>query len=247
MQLIPTIELQNGHPVSLYRGRLEEPQIWHVDPCDCVRRFAHAGAEWIHVTDFDAVAGGAPQDALLQALIRAAEAPLQVGGGVRSRERIEHLLDMGVGRVVIGTAALNQPDLVKAAAKYHPDQIVLAVDVYQGRVMTHGWRETSAFTPEDFIDYFKDDPLAAIMVTDIDSDLSDAEASLALVTDLAAHSRHPVIASGLVRTLDDLARLKYVRNVSGAVVGRALFNKSVDLGEALKLAARPIEEVAEFL
>ncbi|WP_417523166.1 HisA/HisF-related TIM barrel protein [Marinovum sp.] len=247
MQLYPTIELQNGQPVSLYRGRLEEPQIWHLDPRDCVRGFAHAGAEWIHVTDFDAVAGQAPQDALLQELILAAEAPLQVGGGVRSRERIEQLLDMGVGRVVIGTAALNQPDLVHEAAKYHPDQIVLAVDVYQGRVMTHGWRETSAFAPGDFIDHFKGDPLAAIMVTDIDSDLSDAEASLALVTDLAAQSRHPVIASGLVRTLDDLARLKYVRNVAGAVVGRALFNKSVDLGEALALAAAPVEEVAGFL
>lgn len=247
MQLYPTIELLNGQPVSLYRGRLEEPQIWHRDPCDCVRGFAHAGAEWIHVTDFDAIAGKVPQDGLLQDLIRAAEAPLQIGGGVRSRERIEHLLDMGAGRVVIGTAALNQPDLVKSAAKYHPDQIVLAVDVYRGRVMTHGWRETSAYAPGDFIAHFAEDPLAAIMVTDIDSDLSECEASLALVTDLAAQSRHPVIASGLVRSLDDLARLKYVRNVSGAVVGRALFNRNVDLGEALALARAPVEEVAGFI
>ncbi len=247
MQLYPTIELQHGHPVSLYRGRLDEPQIWHVDPCDCVRRFAHAGAEWIHVTDFDAVAGAPPQDDLLQAVIRAAEAPVQLGGGIRSRERIEHLLDMGAGRVVIGTAALANPDLVHAAAKYHPDQIVLAVDVYRGRVMTHGWRETSAYAPGDFIAHFSADPLAAIIVTDIDSDISDAEASLALVTDLAGQARHPVIASGLVRSLDDLARLKYVRNVSGALVGRALFNKSVDLGAALALAAAPVEEVAQFL
>lgn len=247
MQLYPTIELQAGRVVSLYRGRLDEPQIWHRDPLDCARGFAHAGAEWIHVTDFDAVAGQPPQDDLLQDLIRAAEVPIQFGGGVRSRERIEHLIDMGVGRVVIGTAAVSNPALVKAAAKYHPDQIVLAVDVYQGRVMSHGWRETSAFAPGDFLAQFSDDPLAAVIVTDIDADISDAEASLALVTELAGASRHPVIASGLVRTLDDLARLKYVRNVAGAVVGRALFNKSVDLGEALALAAGPTEAVAAFM
>lgn len=247
MQLYPTIEVQNGKPVSLVRGRLDEPQIWHVDPVETVRSFARAGAEWIHVTDFDAVDGKPPQDDLLRELVLAAEVPLQVGGGIRSRERVAHLLDMGVGRVVLGTVAVGYPDLLKEMAKYHPDQIVLAVDVFEGRVMSKGWRETSTYSPGDFIDWFQDDPLAAIMVTDIDSDISDAEASLALVSDLAGRSRHPVIASGLVRTLDDLARLKYVRNVSGALVGRALFNKSIDLGAALELAARPLEEVAEFM
>ena len=221
MQLYPTIELQNGKPVSLYRGRLEEPQIWHVDPVETVRGFAQAGAEWIHVTDFDAIEGKPPQDDLLRALVLAAEVP--------------------------GTVALTSPDFVKEVAKYHPDQVVLAVDVFEGRVMSNGWRETSAYEPADFISWFAEDPLAALLVTDIDSDLGDAEASLSLVTDLAERARHPVIASGLVRTLDDLSRLKYVRNVSGAVVGRALFDKSVDLEAALALAAQPLEETAEFM
>lgn len=247
MQLYPTIELLSGKPVSLYRGRLEEPQIWHVDPVETVRGFAQAGAEWIHVTDFDAIEGKPPQDDLLRALVLAAEVPVQVGGGIRSRERVTQLLDMGVGRVVLGTVALTSPDFVKEVAKYHPDQVVLAVDVFEGRVMSNGWRETSAYEPADFISWFAEDPLAALLVTDIDSDLGDAEASLSLVTDLAERARHPVIASGLVRTLDDLSRLKYVRNVSGAVVGRALFDKSVDLEAALALAAQPLEETAEFI
>ena len=248
MIIFPAIDLKGGNVVRLAEGDMDRATIYGDNPGEQAARFAEAGASWLHVVDLDgAFAGEAVNAHAVEAILKRFPGKVQLGGGIRTREGAERWLELGVARVVIGTAALNQPDLVKAAAKYHPDQIVLAVDVYQGRVMTHGWRETSAFTPEDFIDYFKDDPLAAIMVTDIDSDLSDAEASLALVTDLAAHSRHPVIASGLVRTLDDLARLKYVRNVSGAVVGRALFNKSVDLGEALKLAARPIEEVAEFL
>lgn len=247
MQIYPTLEIQNGRAVSLHRGRLEEPQVWDTDPIEAVKGFAAAGASWIHVTDFDAVEGNAPQDDLMRELIRAAEIPLQVGGGVRSRERISHLLDMGVGRVVLGTLALSWPDLVKEAAKFHPDQIVLAVDVFEGKVMSHGWREKSAYAPGDFIDWFAEDPLAALLVTDIDSDLGENEASLALVTELAERSRHPVIASGLVRTLDDVSRLKYVRNVAGAVVGRALFNRSVDLEAAVALAAQPLEEVAEFM
>lgn len=247
MQLYPTIELLNGKPVSLYRGRLEEPQIWHVDPVETVRGFAQAGATWIHVTDFDAIAGGPPQDDLLRALILAAGVPVQVGGGIRSQERVSQLFDMGAGRVVLGTVAVSAPDFVKELAKYHPDQVVLAVDVFEGRVMSNGWRETSAYAPADFLGWYQEDPLAAIMITDIDSDLAESEASLALVTELAGVSRHPVIASGLVRRLDDLSRLKYVRNVAGAVVGRALFDKSVDLDEALALAAHPLEETAAFI
>lgn len=247
MQLYPTIELQNGKPVNLHRGRLDEPQIWHVDPVEKAREFAQAGAEWINVTDFDAITGSEPQDALLTEIIRAAGVPVQVGGGVRSRERIEALLDLGAGRVVVGTSALTNPDMVKEAAKYHPDQVVLALDVFEGQVMSEGWRTTSAFAPGDFLGWFADDPLAAVIITDIDSDIGESEASLALVTDLAGQTPHPVIARGLSRSMDELSRLKYVPGVHGAVIGRSLFDKSVDLREALALAAQPVGEKAEFM
>lgn len=238
MIIYPTIELQGGRCVSLSRGRFEEPQIWHVDPVEKACEFAAAGAEWMQVTDLDAIAGEGDNAGIIERIIREAGIPVQVAGGIRSRARIEAWLDAGAGRVIVGTAAVTNPDLVREAAKLHPDAVVLAVDVYKGYVMSQGWRETSAFLPADFIARFDDVPLSAILVTDIDADVGDTDATLGLISGLAAETRTPVIASGLVRELDDIARLKYVNNIAGAVVGRALFNRAISLEEALE-AARP--------
>ncbi len=247
MIIYPTIELMGGHCVSLRRGRLDEPTIWHVDPVERACAFAEAGAEWLHVTDFDAVSGGTGSRDIVERIIREAAIPVQLAGGFRSREKIDDWLDRGAGRVVVATLAALDPAAVKAAAKYHPDQIVLAVDVWQGRVMIKGWTQESAFTPKDFIRAYEDDPLAAILVTDVDNDIDATEGSLGVISGLVAFARAPVIASGVVHTLDDVARLKYVRNVSGAIVGRALFNRSVDLAEALAVARPGGEAVADFI
>lgn len=247
MILYPTIELQNGRPVSLFRGRLNEPQIWHVDPVARAREFAAAGAEWLHVTDMDAVAGTGNNNAILEDLILHANLPVQLGGGFRSIEAIETWIDKGAGRIVLGTIAVVQPDLVKRAARRWPDQIVLAVDVWQGRVMSHGWEDKSSFAPVEFVQAFDEDPLAAIIVTDIHADIGEAEEPLALVTQIAAASNKPVISRGLVRDLDGLSRLKYVPHVAGALVGRALFDRSIDFAEALALANAPLEKQAEFI
>lgn len=247
MILYPTIELQNGRCVSLFRGRLDEPQIWHVDPVKKAREFAEAGAEWIHVTDFDAINGDTRNRHVIDAIIRAAGIPVQLGGGFRTLQSIEDGIDRGVGRIVVGTVALLQPDLVKQAAHTYPDQIALAIDVYQGRVLGDGWRETSAYGPEDFLRTFEDDPLAAIIVTDIDATLEEAEDSLALITKVATLSKTPVIARGLARSLDDVSRLKYVPRVAGAIIGRALFDRSVDIKKALAIAAEPAGTKAAFV
>lgn len=247
MRLYPAIELQQGRCVSLHRGRLEEPHIWHVDPVARARDYAAEGAEWLHVTDLDAVTGEADNADLVEEIIRAAGIPVQLGGGIRSLERIAHWMDRGAGRVVVGTLAVTRPDLVKQAAKYHPDAVVLAVDVWNGHVTSNGWREESVIAPEDFVAQFSGDPLAAIMVTDISADIDGVEEPLALVTDLATRARTPVIASGLVHSLDDIARLKYVPGVSGAVVGRPLFSRAFTLAEALGVAGEPRGETAEFI
>ena len=247
MILYPTIELQNGRCVSLFRGRLEEPQIWHVDPVQKAIEFAKAGASWIHITDFDAIAGDDRNRELIDEIIVKAGAPIQLGGGFRSMAGIQDAVDRGVGRVVLGSLALYQPEVVKQAAKAFPDQIVLAVDVYKGSVMSDGWRKTSAWTPEDFLQQFESDPLAAIIVTDIDANLDEAEDSVALVTHLADVARAPVIASGMARSLDGISRLKYVPKVAGAIIGRALFDKSVDLEEALAIAEEPVGRAAEMI
>jgi phosphoribosylformimino-5-aminoimidazole carboxamide ribotide isomerase len=240
MDVIPAIEIQNGRCVSLYRGRMDEPHIWHVDPIKTARNFAHAGASWLHVTDFDAVAGLHTVNAtLVRDLILAAEVPLQLGGGIETLAAIGNWIEAGVGRIVLGSAAVNNPEMVKEAAHTWPDQIVVAVDVFEGMVMSGGWRNKTAFDPVEFIANFADAPLAAMIVTDIDADIEDADASLALITRLAGVARAPVIARGTVRGLDDISRLKYVPKVAGAIVSRALFNKSLDLAEALSEAEAP--------
>lgn len=247
MIIYPLIELQNGRCVSLYRGRLDQPDIWHVDPVAKAREFAEAGAEWLHVTDFDGVLGGNTNNALLQEIIRSAGIPVQLGGGFRAQAQVEEWIDKGAGRIVIGTLALQQPDLVKSLARSYPDQIVVALDVYKGQVVSEGWRDTSALVPADVVRTYDGTPLAAIIVTDIDADLEEAEDSLALITQVASETRTPVIARGVARSLDDLSRVKYVPHVSGAILGRALFDKTIDLSDALALAQPEREEKADFV
>ncbi len=246
MILYPTIQLQNRRCVSLHRGRLDEPEIWHVDPLEKAHAFAEAGAEWMQVIDFDAVAGRETSRDMVARIIRETPINVVVAGGIRTRERAEDWLDAGAARVVFGTSAVINPAEVMETARFHPDAVVLAVDVFRGRVMSHGWRESSAFAPEDFIAAFEEAPLSAIQITDIDAYVGDTEAVLALVTGLADRTRKPVIASGMVRTLDDISRLKYVYNVAGVVVGRAIFRRTVDLREALAVASTPVEKVAPF-
>lgn len=248
MILYPTIELQGGRCVSLRKSDIADPILWHVDPVEKAREFAATGAEWMQVTDFDAITGEGDNVGLIEEIIRAAGIPVMVGGGVRTLDKAAQLIDLGAGRVVIGTAATRDPDMIHQGAKRWPDQIVLAVDIADNRVLADGWREKTAFEPASFVEAFAADPLAAILCTDVDADMSESpDQSLAVVSSLAEVAKVPVIASGLVRGVDDISRLQLLRNIGGAVVGRALFNRSVDLDEALA-AAKPAEEpVAEFI
>lgn len=246
MIIYPTLELHDGKCVSLTRGRLEEPVIWHIDPVETARSFAAAGAQWMHLTDINALAGTGDNNELSEKIIRSAGIPVQFGGGFRSVDAVNRWIDKGVGRVVIGTMAAQDPDTVKALAKQHPDQIVLALDVSHGQMMTAGWREPSAITPADFLAEFATTPLAGVIITDIDSDIEDSDGSLGVISGLAATTRHPVIARGTVRVADDVARLKYVTNIAGTLIGRALMARDVDLAEALALAQSHPEPIAEF-
>jgi phosphoribosylformimino-5-aminoimidazole carboxamide ribotide isomerase len=247
MIVYPTIELQNGKCVSLKRGHLDQPMIWHVNPVEIACEYADAGAAWIHITDFDAIEGRDSNRELIIEIIRQCGVSVQLGGGIRTLEHVADWIDLGAGRVVIGTAAVKDPDMVKQAAKLHPDQVVLAIDVFKGKILTDGWRQESAFAASDFVKAFDGVPLAAVLFTDIDADLEDRESGASEVTALAEATRSPVIASGLVRTLDDVSMLKYAGSVSGVIIGRALFNKTIDLTEALQIARPEPEPVADFI
>lgn len=247
MIIYPTLELQSGRCVTLKRGLLEDPSIFHVDPVETAKSFAEAGASWMHITDFDAVAGGGDHGELIEEIIRTAGASVQLAGGLRTREQVERWIEKGAGRIVLGTLAARDPNLVKELANRYPDQIVLAADVMQGKLMTDGWRSPAAITPEDFLMSFEGVPLAGVLITDIDSDIDQPDAQLGVLSRLAAVTAHHVIAAGTVRDIDDVARLKYVPNISGALIGRALFNKTVDLEEAIATAQPQPEATAEFI
>lgn len=246
MIIYPALELSNRKCVTLPQGRLENPSIWHVDPVETARGFTAAGAEWMHVTDIDAVSGEGENSDLIEEIIRSVHIPVQIGGGFRSRDRIEEWIDKGAGRIVVGTMAAHDPQTFRTVVDLYPDQLVLAVDVFEGSVMTEGWRTKSALDPQTYLAAFDDIPLAGIIVTDIDADIEDSDASLGVITGLAASTRHPVIARGTVRSVDDVARLKYVHNIAGAFIGRALFAKQVDLADAIATGAADQERIAAF-
>jgi phosphoribosylformimino-5-aminoimidazole carboxamide ribotide isomerase len=247
MIIYPYIALRGGRCVNLLRGRIDEPAAYDADPMETALGFAHAGAEWLHVVDLDAVAGSGGNEALIRDIIRHAGAPVQVAGGIRSREQVRHWSDAGAGRMVMSTAAVEAPQMVKELSYAYPDQIVVSVDVWKGKVMINGWRVETAFDAIDFVHQFDGWPLSQIIVTDIDRDLALPESSLALVTKIASETATPVIASGLARSLDDISELKYLYNISGAIVGRALYEGAFTLEEALEVARPAPEPIAEFV
>lgn len=247
MEIYPYIALSKGRCVRLLRGRIDEPEVYDVDPLETAIGFARDGASWIHVVDLDAVAGTGSNEELIREIMLRSGASIQVGGGIRSEEQVRRWADAGAGRIVMATAAVTHPQWVREIAYAYPDQIVVSVDVWEGHVMIHGWREQTAYTPVDFVHWFDGWPLSQIIVTDIDRDLELPESSLALVTKVAMETATPVIASGLARALDDISELKYLYNISGAIVGRALYEGAFTLGEAMEVAKPTPEPIAEFV
>ncbi|MFD0858962.1 1-(5-phosphoribosyl)-5-[(5-phosphoribosylamino)methylideneamino]imidazole-4-carboxamide isomerase [Roseovarius aquimarinus] len=246
MIIYPTLELLDGKCVTLRRGELRDPVLWHREPLDVVRGWAREGASWVHVTDLNGLRGDGDNTALLEEIIRSAGVPVQMGGGFRTQRQVETWLDKGAGRIVASTMAAQSPMLLRELAKFYPDQIVMALDVHDGHVVTDGWRERSSFSPASFLEAFEADPLAGIIVTDVGGMIGDGDGALGVITGLAAQTRHSVIARGTVRSVDDVARLRYVPNIAGTMIGQALMSRDVDLAEAIGIAAAPLEPVAPF-
>ncbi len=240
MEVIPAIDLRGGRLVRLEQGDYGRETVYADDAARVVRGFVEQGARRIHVVDLDAARdGGAANDRVVREILRAAEsARVQVGGGVRSVERAAELLGLGAARVIMGTAALERPEVVRAAAERFPDRVVLGLDARNGRVAVRGWLEDSDLTCEDVLARFGDLPLAAVLHTDIHRDGTLGGPNLGATVALARSSRLPVIASGGVGALDDLLALARTRVIAGAVVGKALYAGRLDLAEALREVAR---------
>lgn len=238
MILYPAIDLKDGQCVRLALGQMDQATVFNDDPAGQARRFEAQGFSWLHVVDLNGAFAGHPVNgAAIEAIIKAVSIPVQVGGGIRSLAQIEHWLSRGVRRVILGTAALKNPELVKSACRAHPGQIAVGIDAKGGLVAVEGWAETASLTAIDLAQRFEDAGVAVIIFTDIDRDGVlkglNIESTLALARAISI----PVIASGGLASIRDIERLLEpdCYKLDGAITGRALYDGRLDAGEALRL------------
>jgi phosphoribosylformimino-5-aminoimidazole carboxamide ribotide isomerase len=239
--LFPAIDLKEGRCVRLVRGDMASATVYGDDPGAQAKAFVDAGFAWLHVVDLDgAFAGGSRNAAAVEAIVASAGGvPIQLGGGIRDLAAIDAWLGAGVRRVILGTAALRDPELVRTAARAWPERIVVGIDARDGRVAVEGWAETSDMAAVDLARAFEDAGVAAIVYTDIDRDGMLKGLNLEATLDLARRVSIPVIASGGLAGLDDVRRLlaPEARVLEGAITGRALYDGRLDAREALALVA----------
>lgn len=238
MILFPAIDLKGGECVRLLRGEMDQATVYNTDPAAQARKFAEAGFEWLHLVDLDgAFAGRTVNAAAVEAILAAAPLPAQLGGGIRDEAAIDGWLSRGVRRVILGTVALRDPELVKRACRRHPGRICVGIDARGGRVAVEGWAETSEVTALDLARRFEDAGVSAVIYTDIDRDGAlrgvNVEATAALAEAIAI----PVIASGGVASLSDLEalRARAASGIAGVISGKALYDGRLDPKAALTL------------
>ncbi len=240
MILFPAIDLKDGTCVRLFRGDMTRATVYNPDPASQARAFLKAGFQWLHLVDLDgAVAGKPVNDGAVAAILDAVDIPAQLGGGIRDLETIETWLDKGVARVILGTVALNDPELVKGACRRFPGRVVVSIDARDGYVAVEGWTKTSRVTALDLALRLEDTGVAAIVYTDIDRDGVMTGVNLEATVDLAWALTTPVIASGGVASLSDLEELKREEGagIEGVICGRALYDGRIDSKAALKVLA----------
>ena len=237
--VFPAIDLKGGQVVRLAEGDMARATVYGDDPADQARRFAEAGADWLHVVDLDgAFAGRAVNAGAVEAILKIFPGKVQLGGGIRDRAAIDHWLHIGVERVIIGTAALENPDLVREAAKDLPGRIIVGVDARDGFVATHGWADVSTVGITDLADRFADAGVAALLFTDVGRDGLLKGCNVEATVALARHAAIPVIASGGVADINDIYALaKHAGDgIEGVITGRALYDGRLDLAQALEVA-----------
>jgi phosphoribosylformimino-5-aminoimidazole carboxamide ribotide isomerase len=239
LTLYPAIDLKDGRCVRLRRGEMDQATIYADDPAAQAIAWRDAGFRWLHVVDLNGAFAGRPVNAeAVTSILAAVDLPVQLGGGIRDMAGIERWLAAGVRRVILGSAAAKNPALVLEAGRTFPDRIVVGIDARDGHVATEGWAETSTMRAAELALRFEDAGVAAIVYTDIGRDGMLSGLNLDQTIDLAAKLTTPVIASGGVGSLNDLAALRQVAvgtRVRGVIVGRALYDGRVTAAEALAL------------
>ena len=238
MNLYPAIDLKDGRCVRLLKGDFARETVFNDDPADQAARFQAQGFRWLHVVDLNGAAEGrAVNRAGVEAILGAVSIPVQLGGGIRDMAGIEMWLGRGLARVILGTAALREPALVRQAARAFPGRVAVGIDARGSRVATQGWFETSDVTAVDLARSFEDAGVAAIVYTDIERDGALRGVNVAATAALARSVGTPVIASGGVAGLSDLRALKQEASsgIEGVICGRALYDGKIEPAQALAL------------
>ncbi|MCK0167395.1 1-(5-phosphoribosyl)-5-[(5-phosphoribosylamino)methylideneamino]imidazole-4-carboxamide isomerase [Jannaschia sp. S6380] len=238
MILYPAIDLKDGQAVRLLHGEMSSATVFNDDPAAQARHFADAGCAWIHLVDLNGAFAGTPVNAsAVEAILASVSVPCQLGGGIRDMTTIETWLQRGLARVILGTVAVEAPDLVRDAAKAFPAQIAVGIDARKGRIATRGWAEETDMDVTDLARRFEDAGVAAIIYTDIDRDGAMGGPNVEATEALARSVSIPIIASGGVSSLQDLQRLQATGVIAGAISGRALYDGAIDLRAALAVLA----------
>ena len=234
MILYPAIDLKDGQAVRLVHGDMEQSTVFNNDPLAQAMEFVNAGCEWLHLVDLNGAFAGEPVNAApVEAILKTCKVPTQLGGGIRDMATIEAWLDKGLSRVILGTVAVENPELVREAASAFPNQVAVGIDARNGRVATKGWATETDVMVTDLAKSFEDAGVAAIIYTDIMRDGAMGGPNVEATEALARAVSIPVIASGGVSSLDDLKALKATNIISGAISGRALYDGEIELSEAL--------------
>lgn len=240
MILYPAIDLKDGECVRVLHGDLATATVFNTSPAAQARAWADAGFHWIHVVDLNgAVKGAAVNGEAVEAILSTVSIPVQLGGGIRTLADVERWIEAGVSRVILGTVAVKEPQIVLEAARNYPEQIAVSVDVRKGKVAVNGWTADSDLDAITVAKRFEDAGVGALIVTDIDRDGTVMGFNVEAFGAMADAVSIPVIAAGGLASVDDIVRLKARSGapVSGAVLGRALYNGAIDPTEALRLAA----------
>lgn len=238
MILYPAIDLKDGRCVRLLRGDMEKATVFSETPADQAALFEKAGFQWLHVVDLNGAFAGKPvNEAAVQSILKQVKMPVQLGGGIRDMQTIEFWLRAGITRVILGTVALKNPALVKEACRMFPGQVAVGIDAKGGKVAVEGWAEVSGQTALSVARWFEDAGVAAIIYTDIARDGAMQGPNVKETVALAREISTPVIASGGIHAIEDIAAYKAHEGagIEGIIIGRALYDGAIDVKEALKI------------
>ena len=236
MIVIPAIDLKGGKCVRLLQGKKEAVTVYSDDPVSMAKHWAALGAELLHVVDLDGAFTGEQKNFdVIVAIRKSIDIPVQVGGGIRDMERIEKLINIRIDRTIIGTSAVNKPDMVKKACEKFPGKVLVGIDAKGGKVAVKGWEEVTEWGAIEFAKKMQTDGAAGIIYTDIARDGMLSGPNLDAMAKMVKALKIPVIASGGVSSIDDIKNLMKIKNLWGVITGKAIYEGTLDLREAIKI------------